>query len=306
MNNNTPFSLRSSLKTLCVLFVLSQMFGCTTSRYSQTHDSIPKRFPTSSELIEPLPKLEPKSPGGNKPYQVFGVNYQVLDSAQNYQETGVASWYGQKFHGHLTSNGEIYDMYGFSAAHKSLPLPTYVQVTNLDNNKKVIVRVNDRGPFHQDRLIDLSYSAAYKLGMLEQGTARVKVEAITASNIAQFKHLNNKGTEIDARTVALAARQLEPISGISNIKPLTAKEAVNTSANPAKYIHVIVTKDRHLAQSTAKALRFLMPVQVNLTEKNELYRVQLGPIDSMDETEVHLNHLKTQGYSEAYQTSALK
>jgi rare lipoprotein A len=92
---------------------------------------------------------------------------------------GIASWYGKKFHGHLTSNGEIYNMYGMSAAHKNLPLPTYLKVTNLANSKSVIVRVNDRGPFHQNRIIDLSYSAAYKLDMLKTGTAKVKISAIT-------------------------------------------------------------------------------------------------------------------------------
>lgn len=102
-----------------------------------------------------------------------------MDSAQGYVAEGTASWYGKKFHGHKTSNGETYDMYSFSAAHKSLPLPTYLKVTNLDNQRSVIVRVNDRGPFHGDRLIDLSYAAAARLDYHKKGLARVRIEAIT-------------------------------------------------------------------------------------------------------------------------------
>ena len=101
-----------------------------------------------------------------------------MDSALGYKATGLASWYGAKFHGHLTSNGEIYSMFGMTAAHKSLPIPTYVKVTNLNNGRHVIVRVNDRGPFHGERLIDLSYAAAVKLGYAKQGTALVRIEAI--------------------------------------------------------------------------------------------------------------------------------
>ena len=102
-----------------------------------------------------------------------------MDNADGYVETGIASWYGEKFHGHKTSNGEVFNMYAMSAAHKSLPIPMYARVTNLANGKSVIVRVNDRGPFHDDRLIDLSYAAALRLDFMRQGTARVRVEAIT-------------------------------------------------------------------------------------------------------------------------------
>ena len=147
-------------------------------RYQQAKDSIPQRLPTLLEMTDPTPQAEPLSRGGNKPYNLFGQDYTPLVTATKHTEVGIASWYGNKFHGHLTSNGETYNMFGMTAAHKTLPLPSYVKVTNLDNKQTAIVRVNDRGPFHRDRIIDLSYSAANKLGMLQRGTARVQIELL--------------------------------------------------------------------------------------------------------------------------------
>lgn len=130
-------------------------------------------------IPEPTPRAEPRSPYGNHtPYTVLGRTYHVLDSAAGYHETGRASWYGSKFHGKPTSSGEPYDMYKATAAHRTLPLPTFVRVTNLENGRDLVVRVNDRGPFHSDRIIDLSWGAALKLGIVDAGTARVRVEAI--------------------------------------------------------------------------------------------------------------------------------
>jgi rare lipoprotein A len=132
-------------------------------------------------LIHPIePRPERIGPAGNtSPYQVYGQTYHIMPSASGYREEGVASWYGTKFHGELTSNGERYDLYALSAAHKTLPIPSYVRVTNLNNGRQIVVRVNDRGPFHGDRIIDLSYAAALKLGYQQHGTARVSLEAIT-------------------------------------------------------------------------------------------------------------------------------
>lgn len=154
--------------------------GCTApSRYHVDKDYGPAVDLDMTQVPDAVPKWEPYSPGGNKsPYTVLGETYHVLPSSNGFQETGIGSWYGHKFHGHLTSNGETYDMYAMSAAHKTLPIPSYVKVTNLDNGRQVVVRVNDRGPFHEGRIIDLSYAAASKLGYHHQGTANVKVEAI--------------------------------------------------------------------------------------------------------------------------------
>ncbi|MGB1289889.1 MAG: septal ring lytic transglycosylase RlpA family protein [Porticoccaceae bacterium] len=128
------------------------------------------------------PIIEPITKAGNKsPYTQFGVTYEIIPSSVGYREVGTASWYGSKFHGRRTSNGDIYNMYLMTAAHKTLPIPTYVRVTRLDTQKTIIVRVNDRGPFHNQRIIDLSYAAAVKLGFSESGTAEVLIEAIDAS-----------------------------------------------------------------------------------------------------------------------------
>jgi rare lipoprotein A len=133
-----------------------------------------------SGIPEPVPRDEPRSRYGNRsPYTVLNKSYTVLGSAQGYVERGVASWYGTKFNGRATSSGEIYDICAFTAAHKTLPLPSFARVTNLDNGRSVTVRVNDRGPFHSGRIIDLSYAAASRLGVDKTGTARVEVRAIT-------------------------------------------------------------------------------------------------------------------------------
>lgn len=130
-----------------------------------------------SRIPDAIPTLH-TGPYKANPYTVLGKTYFPIPDASNYVAVGTASWYGTKFHGQNTANGEVYDLYGMSAAHKTLPLPSYVRVTNLDNNRSVILRVNDRGPFYSDRIIDLSYAAAKKLGYAETGTARVKVEGI--------------------------------------------------------------------------------------------------------------------------------
>ena len=153
----------------------------TESRYAIKQDLGPKQHKDMSNAPDAVPKVEPHSRGDNKSrYEVWGKSYSVMASSIGFKQRGLASWYGQKFHGHLTSNGETYDMYAMTAAHKSLPLPTYARITNLANNKTVIVRVNDRGPFHGDRVIDLSYAAASKLEYRKTGVAEVLVEAIDA------------------------------------------------------------------------------------------------------------------------------
>ncbi|MCP5136305.1 MAG: septal ring lytic transglycosylase RlpA family protein [Gammaproteobacteria bacterium] len=132
-----------------------------------------------SNIPDAVPRPEPRSRYGNpESYKVMGQRYYVMESSHGYVERGIASWYGKKFHGRLTSNREPYDMLAMTAAHKSLPLPTYVRVTSLDNGRSVVVRVNDRGPFHDGRIIDLSYAAAMKLGIAQKGTGHVEVRAL--------------------------------------------------------------------------------------------------------------------------------
>lgn len=155
------------------------------SRYSQSVDSTPQGGLPPDKIPDAVPRNDPITKAGNiSPYKVFGKTYHVLPSSKGYKATGQASWYGMKFHGHKTSNGEIYNVHQMSAAHKTLPLPSYVRVTNTANGKTCVVRVNDRGPFKDGRLIDLSYAAAKKLDFLNAGTARVKVEAVHAKGKA--------------------------------------------------------------------------------------------------------------------------
>jgi len=134
--------------------------------------------PNLETIPDAAPRPEPLHRFANRPYQVFGKDYVPLTSVAPFRQQGAASWYGKRYHGSKTSNGETYDMYAMSAAHPVLPIPSYVRVTHLGNGRSVVVRVNDRGPFHADRVIDLSYTAAYKLGILEVGSALVEVEAI--------------------------------------------------------------------------------------------------------------------------------
>ncbi len=167
------------MKKITVALVLL-LAGCTSNseRYSLKNDEVPEKVPSLSHIENARPRYEPYSFVGNNTYEVMGKTYDVLDNPQKFIERGLASWYGQKFHGYKTSNGEIYDMFSMSAAHKTLPLPSYVEVVNTLNNKKIIVRVNDRGPFHEGRVIDLSYAAAAKLDVLKEGTAPVKIRLI--------------------------------------------------------------------------------------------------------------------------------
>lgn len=142
-------------------------------------DGPPSQAIDFDQIPDAVPKREPRSRYGNNPYKALGKRYIPMKSARGFQQKGVASWYGKKFHGRRTSSGEIYDMFKMTAAHPTLPLPTYVRVTNLDTKKRIIVKVNDRGPFLHGRIIDLSYAAAYKLGIARKGTGRVRIKAIT-------------------------------------------------------------------------------------------------------------------------------
>ena len=163
-------------------------------------DSAPKKKIDVETIPNAIPKREPKSRYGNpKSYVVFGKRYYVMDSGKGYIEKGIASWYGTKFHGRRTSSGETYDMYAMTAAHKSLPLPTYVKVTNLSNDKFIVVKVNDRGPFHENRIIDLSYTAAIKLDIIQKGTGLVEVKAIdpegsTEDNLVKDDKISTQDT----------------------------------------------------------------------------------------------------------------
>ncbi|WDE03858.1 septal ring lytic transglycosylase RlpA family protein [Thalassomonas viridans] len=273
-------------KTVLLAFITLFLSACSKQygRYQQANDSTPARLPTAAELHDAVPRPEPHSRGGNKHYKVRGKHYQVMKSAAGFSQTGIASWYGKKFHGHLTSNGEIYDMYAMSAAHKNLPLPTYAKVTNLSNNKSVIVRVNDRGPFHENRIIDLSYSAAYKLDMLKTGTAKVEITAITDFAPKQ------------PRTAPEITQEVIPPE--QTIQPGPSKDRY--------YIQILATRDQKQAQATATALASLYQQEVSLGEQNGIFRVQMGPLEPGERLDTLLTTLQQNGYSGAYRRKLLQ
>ncbi|TMP02865.1 septal ring lytic transglycosylase RlpA family lipoprotein [Pseudoalteromonas sp. S3178] len=179
--------MRHSTKLLFITSLILFLSACSSgpsSRYSMRHDAAPLRAPTTLEMQDAVVVDVKKSASASRSYEVLGKRYSPMLDETGYKEEGIASWYGRKFHGYHTSNGETYDMFAMTAAHKTLPLPSFVRVTNTANGKSVIVRVNDRGPFHDDRIIDLSYAAAYKLGYYNHGTAKVKLEAVTLAGSA--------------------------------------------------------------------------------------------------------------------------
>ncbi|TAK72371.1 MAG: septal ring lytic transglycosylase RlpA family protein, partial [Gammaproteobacteria bacterium] len=187
MDNQTKYAW--CLRTFLFFFLIILLNSCS---HTHKRDGAPDFYVDETKIPNAVPKVEPLAKIGNQPsYRVFGKRYYTLKSSKNYDEVGTASWYGTAFHAQRTSSGERYNMLSMTAAHKTLPLPTYVEVTNLNNNRKVIVKVNDRGPFMGNRLIDLSYVAAKKLGMLGHGTALVRVKAIdpTAYNKPSFVYL---------------------------------------------------------------------------------------------------------------------
>ena len=231
------------------LFGLLAIVSCAGSPLA-TKDYQPP--PISAEaVVEAVPTADPISRMGNKsPYEVFGQQYTVMPSAYGYTEEGVASWYGMKFQGRRTSNGEIFDVYKATAAHKSLPLPSYLRVTNLENNASMIVRVNDRGPFVGDRLIDVSYGVAVKLGFAEQGTARVRLE-----------HIPVDGSDDWRGTHASNYRQLQV--GAYQLRSSAEQVAAKIWSILGDGVDVYVSTVQH--------------------EVGTIFRVRVGPVNSSEE-----------------------
>jgi rare lipoprotein A len=231
--------------------------------HKQDQDGPPLSYTDINGIKDAEPKEEAKSRSGNAPYTVFGKRYYVMKDSNNFKQKGIASWYGKKFHGRKTSSGEKYDLYGMTAAHRSLPLPTYVKVKNLDNGKTVIVKVNDRGPFHSSRVIDLSYAAASKLGIVATGTGRVELEAIKP---AQWR-MAQGNTDV--------------------LKTLYTKDGT-----PKPYLQAGAFSDVKKAQQLAEMLhaQTALPVEVHekLNQKSKnMWTVLVGPLK--DNTEIARN-----------------
>ncbi|MDX1634764.1 MAG: septal ring lytic transglycosylase RlpA family protein [Marinobacter sp.] len=255
-----------------------------SSRYSIKQDRAPSGNFDASDLADATPRYEPPRKAGNKsPYTVWGRSYQVMASADGYVERGIASWYGEKFHGHKTSNGEIFDMYAMTAAHKSLPLPSYARVTNLDNGRSVIVRVNDRGPFHGDRLIDLSYAAAKKLGYQSRGTARVEVAAITVRQDGSMSLAGRPFGEGDGRPAPVALP--EPDGGEALFVQLGSFSMQDSAAG-------LSDRARDHASRQVRIRRVD-------TAGGAFHRVQVGPFQSPDEARTEQQMLEARGFRQA-------
>lgn len=224
-------------------------------RYQIAVDRAPDSQDINVAGIKPWEiKSEPKSKYGNhSPYVVFGKTYHLQEVGKSFEQTGTASWYGKKFHGHTTSNMEIFDMYKMTAAHRTLPLPSYVEVTNLDNNKKVIVRVNDRGPFKSKRIIDLSWAAAKALDYDTKGLANVHIRLINPDD---------------------TATQPPPMA---NNQPVDNKSGIDD----LKFLQVGAFSEKNKALEIAKQLSKLVMLPVHVTNtitRTPLYRVRIGPL----------------------------
>ncbi|MGB5576444.1 MAG: septal ring lytic transglycosylase RlpA family protein, partial [Woeseiaceae bacterium] len=196
------------MRTRLLLTAIVSLFVAACGSGNLRGDGPPRSGSTRVDGLpgDATPRREARSRYGNGPvYEVLGKRYRVMPSSRGYQERGVASWYGRKFHGNLTSNREVYDMHEMTAAHKTLPLPTYVRVRNLQNDKSIVVRVNDRGPFVHNRIIDLSYAAAARLDMLRDGTSLVEVTAINFDVPA-----GDRPTSKMTPTEAVAAAPVQP------------------------------------------------------------------------------------------------
>jgi rare lipoprotein A len=256
---------QAALATVLLLFA-----ACSTApRHGSTRTTLP---PPPGTVPDAVPRAEPRSSHGNPPfYEVYGQRYQVRASADNYLERGVASWYGPDFQGHDTSSGERYDMYGMTAAHKTLPIPCYARVTNLANGRSVIVRINDRGPFVANRLIDLSWTAAAKLDMLRNGTAFVEVQTLLPG-----APLSTPGSTAAVTAPAPAAEAISvppvaaPAFGAARV--LTLQVGAYTSAANAQ---------RVLARLQAAGIQAYVSRADDAA--GALQRVRIGPLSSVAE-----------------------
>lgn len=266
---------KRALASGLLIVALLILHGCASQRTAVRDSGHPP---------DAVPKVEPLSRYGNmESYEVFGQRYYPKTTSRNYAERGIASWYGRKFHGRKTSSLEPYNMYAMTAAHKTLPLPSYVQVINLENGRSVVVRVNDRGPFHDNRIIDLSYAAAKKLGFDQAGTADVKVRSVDPRDHGRKVPL------LDPKRVMAQLGSTPPPPRTSNHLP-----AGNYLLQVGAFDHRLNAEDlrsRLLAQVNAPVnIRF----DVSLAP-SALYRVHVGPFGSRDQAEATSRQLQTLG-----------
>ena len=276
-----------------LLGVLLLAVACTSSKdSSQEVDRGPREMhPELAALPDPVPRAEPNSRYGNhSPYVVFGKTYHVMDDARDYAATGTASWYGLKFQGRPTSSGEPYDMFALTAAHRSLPLPSYLRVTNLGNGRSTVVRVNDRGPFHGGRIIDLSYAAAVKLDFANAGTARVHVELLEPeSRLAETAPGTAPRTVPEPISLAVAAVAAPaapvPAEPVPRQPDGAQPLAANLAADGVIFLQAGAFARREGAERLHQDLTLLVgpTVHIDRVTDDVLFRVRIGPVEHMSE-----------------------
>jgi rare lipoprotein A len=276
---------------LATLAALAALTGCAGHAQRRTPPAtrVPPPPTNAAQVPDAVPRAEPRSAYGNPAfYEVAGRRYIVLASAAGYVERGVASWYGPDFHGKRTASGEGYDMYAMTAAHKTLPVPCYARVTNLSNGRSIVVRINDRGPFVGNRIIDLSYSAAARLDMLRNGTAFVEVRTVGAG----------AGQATDGASSATPL----PVSPLPGVSTAVADEAPAATPAARLYIQVGAFADGGNAQRVLARLRDagLNNAFITTTARNDrLARVRLGPVATVAEFDALSARLAGLGYGEA-------
>lgn len=275
--------------------LLASLGGCQSGdSFARLKDSGPSHEVDVSQLADAVPRVDPITIAGNKnPYTVNGVTYQLMPTSKGYSEEGMASWYGNKFHGRKTSNGEVYDMYGMTAAHKTLPIPAYVRVTNLANGRQIIVRVNDRGPFHGGRIIDLSYAGAKKLGYANAGTARVRVEAIDPANF-------------QPNSVSLPRVNAQ----IDKTERLPALDASTKKPSAQPFLQVGVYRSMNAARQLQEQLSSITSFPVLVRRFGELkspvFKVWIGPIVDQLQLASLRNRLIQQGRYKPFVVNAVR
>jgi len=249
-----------------------------------------------------VPRHEPRSKYGNPPsYVVFGKTYRTLPSSQGFVQRGIASWYGKKFHGRRTSSGETYDMYAMTAAHTQLPLPTYVQVTNLKNGKQVVLKVNDRGPFHGNRVIDLSYSAARKLDIVREGTGLVEVRAIDPGRYQAHQQVRQKVSE-ENKNASIAKNVIEPAVVDEQQAVYVDSNSIDNVAvtsNPKVFVQVGAFGQLENANQLLNQLSGLNLGDVSISsvmqDAKQLHRVRIGPLASVELADQTISQLNEMG-----------
>jgi rare lipoprotein A len=257
--------------------------------------------PNLDSIPDAVPKLEPVHRGASWPYTVMGRDYTPMTALARYKARGTATWYGRRYHGKQTSSGEIYDMYAMTAAHTTLPIPSYARVTNLANAKSVVVRINDRGPFIGDRVIDLSYTAAHKLGLLADGSAMVEVESILPGDPAPARVVASSPSVLPAPpTPEAAATELAPVAVA--LPPVEAQPTTLAATPPEPesqaasgvYVQFGAFRSKENAESYLARLKQQiewLSVALRVLPRGGLYRVHAGPYPSQIEAQQIANRI---------------